>query len=82
MKKQPRFTDRDFTVLRALSLQVRVFGQRQLADALWAGDIANARRRLHRFVEMGLIQRSVVMARPLPELLSPVFVWQPGKDDI
>ena len=81
MKKQPRFTDRDFTVLRALSLQVRVFGQRQLADALWAGDIANARRRLHRFVEMGLIQRSVVMARPLPELLGPVFVWQPGHDD-
>jgi len=80
MKNRIQFTDRDFTVLRALSLQVRLFGQRQLADALWAGDIANARRRLHRFVDMGLIRRNVVMARPLPELLSPVFVWQPGQD--
>lgn len=81
MKNRIQFTDRDFTVLRALSLQVRLFGQRQLADALWAADIANARRRLHRFVEMGLIRRSVVMARPLPELLRPVFVWQPGQED-
>lgn len=81
MKNRIQFTERDFTVLRALSLQVRLFGQRQLADALWAGDIANARRRLHRFVEMGLIRRSVVMARPLPELLSPVFIWQPGHND-
>lgn len=81
MKNRIQFTDRDFTVLRALSLQVRLFGQRQLADSLWAGDIANARRRLHRFVEMGLIRRSVVMARPLPELLRPVFVWQPGQED-
>lgn len=81
MKKHLQFTDRDVIVLRALSLQVRLFGQRQLADALWAGDIANARRRLHRFVEMGLVRRSVVMARPLPELLAPVFVWQPGTDD-
>lgn len=81
MKNRTQFTDRDVTVLRALSLQVRLFGQRQLADALWAGDIANARRRLNRFVEMGLLQRNVVMARPLPELLSPVVVWQPGDEN-
>ena len=81
MKKRTQFTDRDVTVLRALSLQVRLFGQRQLADALWAGDVANARRRLNRFVDMGLLQRNVVMARPLPELLSPVFVWQPGDEN-
>jgi len=80
MKRLTHFTDRDVTVLRALSLQVRLFGQRQLADALWAGDIANARRRLRRFVEMGLLQRNVVMARPLPELLSPVCAWQPGME--
>ncbi|PHQ36974.1 replication-relaxation family protein [Rhodopirellula bahusiensis] len=79
MSKRTQFTDRDVTVLRALSLQVRLFGQRQLADALWAGDIANARRRLSRFTELGLLQRSLVMARPLPELLSPVCVWQPGQ---
>lgn len=81
MSKQTKLTDRDVMVLRALSLQVRLFGQRQLADALWAGDIANTRRRLHRFVDLGLIRRKVVMARPLPELLSPVFVWQPGDEE-
>ncbi len=79
MRSQTQFTERDLTILRALSLRVRLFGQRQLADALWSGDVANARRRLNRFVELGLIQRSVMMARPLPELLCPVFAWKPGQ---
>ncbi|HBE71968.1 MAG TPA: hypothetical protein DDW52_27835 [Planctomycetaceae bacterium] len=81
MKNRTQFTDRDLTVLRALSLQVRLFGQRQLAAALWAGDVANARRRLKRFVDLGLLQRNIVLARPLPDLLSPVFVWQPGDEN-
>lgn len=72
---------RDLTVLRALSLQVRLFGQRQLADTLWNGDIANARRRLRRFVELGLIHRTVALARPLPELLAPIVKWQPGQPE-
>jgi len=73
------FTDRDLTVLQALSLRVRLFGQRQLAETLWHGDIANARRRLRRFVELGLVERKAVFSRPLPELLGPVFQWQPGQ---
>ncbi len=81
MSGLPQFNDRDLTVLRALSLQVRLFGQRQLAERLWCGDIANARRRLRRFVEQGLVQRCVVMARPLPELLRPILTWQPGQPD-
>jgi hypothetical protein len=76
-----QFNDRDTTVLRAMSLQVGLFGQRQLADSLWFGDVANARRRLRRFHELGLVSRYVVMARPLPELLSPVFAWQPGAEE-
>ena len=76
-----QFTDRDLIVLRALGLQVRLFGQRQLAEALWDGDVANARRRLRRFTELGLIERCVVLARPLPEVIGPVFTWQPGQAD-
>jgi hypothetical protein len=73
-----RFSARDLTVLQALSLQVRMFGQRQLADTLWHGDVANARRRLRRFVAHGLLERQLAFARPLPELLGPVSQWQPG----
>jgi hypothetical protein len=73
-----RFSERDLTVLQALSLQVRMFGQRQLADTLWHGDVANARRRLRRFVAHGLLERQLAFARPLPELLGPVAQWQPG----
>jgi len=81
MTRLTQLTDRDLTVLRALSLQVRLFGQRQLAESLWHGDIANARRRLRRFVEQGLIERRVALARPLPDLLGPICQWQPGQPD-
>jgi len=81
MTSLTHFNDRDMTVLRALSLRVRLFGQRQLAESLWHGDIANARRRLRRFVEQGLIERRVALARPLPDLLGPMFQWQPGQPD-
>lgn len=76
-----QFTERDLTVLRALSLQVRLFGQRQLADTLWHGDIANARRRLRRFVELGLVERKSALSRPLPDLLAPVWQWRPGQPE-
>jgi len=79
MNRLAQLNDRDLTVLQALSRQVRVFGQRQLADALWHGDVANARRRLRRYAELGLVQRQITLARPLPELLCPVFQWQPGQ---
>ncbi|MCA9150047.1 MAG: hypothetical protein KDA92_12130 [Planctomycetales bacterium] len=75
------FSPRDLLVLRGLSLQVRLLGQRQLADSLWHGDIANARRRLRRFADLGLVERHVVLARPLPELLSPVAQWRPGQPE-
>ncbi len=74
-------TERDLTVLQALSLQVRLFGQRQLAETLWHGDVANARRRLRRFVQLGLVERRAVLSRPLPELLAPVVQWQPGQPE-
>lgn len=75
------FSSRDLLVLRGLSLQVRVLGQRQLADTLWHGDIANARRRMRRLVELGLVERHAVLARPLPDLLSPLVQWHPGQTE-
>lgn len=79
MTRLTQLTERDLMILKALSLQVRLFGQRQLAESLWSGEIANARRRLRRFVELGLVKRKVALARPLPEMLSPVFQWMPGR---
>ena len=70
---------RDQLVLAGLGQYVRLLGQRQLADAFWAGDIANARRRLRKYVEMGWTERHTLLARPLPEMLAPVAPWNPGR---
>lgn len=70
---------RDQLVLAGLGQYVRLLGQRQLADAFWGDDIANARRRLRKYVEMGWIERHTLLARPLPEMLAPVVQWQPGQ---
>lgn len=79
MNTLTQFNERDITVLRALSRNVRLFGQRQLAESLWHGDVANARRRIRRFTALGLVHRQVTMARPLPELLAPIAHWHPGQ---
>ena len=50
-------TPRDFVVLEALSHAVRLFGQRQLAMALWNSDVANARPRIRRLDALWLIER-------------------------
>lgn len=71
-------TQRDLVVLESLSLRIRLIGLRQIADALWFGHVANARRRLRQLVAVGLIRREVVPAIPLPELTGPVCTWQPG----
>lgn len=72
---------RDQLILAGLGQHVRLLGQRQLADAFWGGDVANARRRLRRYVGMGWIERQTLLARPLPEMLAPVAQWQPGQPE-
>jgi len=69
-------TQRDTAILKALSSQVRLFGQRQLAEIFWQGDIANTRRRMKALVKADLVVRRTVLAQPLPDLLSPVAVWR------
>lgn len=71
------FTDRDRELLQALAQRVRLFSQRQVADHLWNGDLANARRRLKRLQQAGLITKVTVQARSLPPLDAPLFSWRP-----
>ncbi len=78
MNASMHFVPRDLTVLKAFAFKVRVFGQRQLAESFWSGDLANARRRLRRFASVGLVAKSSLMVRPLPDMLSPVCTWKPG----
>ena len=74
-----RFHARDLLLLEALALRIRLIGQRQAAEAFWAGHIANTRRRLKQLTEFGMLSRAVVNAQPLPELTSPIVRWQPGQ---
>ena len=69
---------RDLVLLEALALRVRVLGQRQAAEAFWAGHIANTRRRLKQLVTAEMLSRAIVPAQPLPELIQPIVRWQPG----
>ncbi len=74
-----RLYSRDLNLLEALALRIRLVGQRQAADAFWAGHLANTRRRLRQLVQSGMLTRAIVNAQPLPELSSPVVRWQPGQ---
>lgn len=76
-----RLHRRDLLLLEALALRIRLVGQRQAAEAFWAGHLANARRRLTQLVQTGFLIRAIVNAQPLPELLTPVLRWQPGQPD-
>ncbi len=73
-----RLRERDMALLEALALRVRILGQRQAADAFWDGHIPNARRRLRRLVDDGLLKKLIVPARPLPAMREPVVRWKPG----
>ncbi len=79
MSQLLRVGRRDLELLEALALRVRVVGQRQIAEALWGSHLANARRRLSRLTQEGLLSKQAVLARPLPELFEPVVRWQPGQ---
>lgn len=73
------FTDRDRELLQALSQKVRLFSQRQVANHLWNGELANARRRLKRLEQAGLVAKVTVRARSLPPLEAPLVSWRPDE---
>lgn len=76
-----QLTERDQEILQALALKVRLFSQRQVARHWWGGDLANARRRLKRMAQVGLVTRLTVPVRSLPVLESPLIHWQPGQPE-
>lgn len=71
-------TDRDQEILQALSINVRLFSQTQIADHWFEGDKANTRRRLRQLIEQELIIGVTARARTLPDLTQPVITWRPG----
>lgn len=75
-----RLGQRDFILLEALAIRVRLISQRQAANAFWEGHAANARRRLKQMVAAGFLSRSSVLSLPLPEMTQPVVRWQPGQN--
>jgi len=78
MHNTVHMTHRDQELLQALVEKVRLFSQRQIADHWWQGELPNARRRLKRLAQMGLLARMTVHARPVPPIESPLVTWQPG----
>lgn len=76
-------TDRDWTIMRALTFAVRLMSLEQVARVWWseAGDdsrLAVAENSLARLTKVGLIERLKVLAFPLPTISEPVCVWTPG----
>jgi hypothetical protein len=74
-------TLRDQEIAQALVQKVRVFGQRQIADHWWEGQLPNARRRLKRLANQGLVTRLTVQARSLPVFEAPLVTWRPTDPD-
>ncbi len=72
-------TRRDGEIVQALVQKVRLFSQRQIADAWWHGEVGNARRRLKRLGQADLVERITVQARTLSDMSKPLVIWQPGR---
>jgi len=75
---------RDQEILAALSRRVRLFSLAQIASFWWEGapsSVPNARRRLAKLVDMGLLAGLRVLAQPLPPLTEPLARWRPGQGE-
>ncbi len=79
MPKYIRLTERDEEILRALSLRVKFFSQRQVGTHWFDGDATNTRRRMNQLRTVGLVERVTLRARSLPDLSQPLISWQPGQ---
>lgn len=79
MPKYIRLTERDEEILRALSLRVKFFSQRQVGNHWFDGDATNARRRMNQLRTVGMVERVTLRARSLPALSQPLISWQPGQ---
>ena len=76
-----RLTDRDISILLALTGQVRQLTLSQLAIGWWSSTLTgqkNAAHRLSQLVRASLIIREEVLAHPILPLQRPVIEWIPG----
>ena len=72
--------DRDIEILHVLLTKVRFLSLRQIADAFFAGDMANAVRRLETLEERGFLVSFRLNARTPAPVNSPLVIWTPGSD--
>lgn len=73
-------TTRDEEILSALARAVRFLSLAQITRTWWAetaSGFANARRRLRKLQQSGLVESERVFAEELPSLQSPVLTWEP-----
>lgn len=76
---------RDLEILQTLNLKVRLLSLAAIAAAWWTPTTTgrkNAAKRLAAFVEVGLIRREIVLARPMLALDRPEYSWFPGQRPI
>ena len=74
---------RDLELLDTLSLRVRLLTVRQVAELWWPSG-SNQRRvwkRLEQLAAHKLVEIHRVNAHPLLPVSSPIFAWQPGKEE-
>lgn len=77
-------TDREESLVRALSRQIRMVVLCQILRTFWTGSTSserNCRKRLALLSEHGLLNRVRVLAHPVLDLgaMGPVYRWQPGE---
>lgn len=72
---------RDREIVQTLTLKIPVASLRQLADAFFHSDPANAARRLNELTKRGLLANFRLNSRLLPSSVKPIFTWQPGDFD-
>ncbi len=75
-------TERDSSLLEALTLRVRCLSISQVAEFWWRDNVdalRNARARLRQFEAIGLVSIESVLARPIPELATPIVSWKTGE---
>lgn len=73
-------TERDFEILDTLSIRVRLLSLQQTAATWWADTPTgrrNARRRMLKLEQAGMVRRLCVAARPLPPLEKANAIWRP-----
>ena len=77
-------TVRDEEILRLLCSKVRFFSLEQIARTWWTEEpreIRRARQRMMTLAKNAWLKPTTLLARPLLDLVGPIFNWHPGRSD-